>query len=95
MSCCGKKSNRQPVAPGVVGLAKYATRTGLAPSAVIAMRRGTGGCGDCPWNMDMICEHPDCLPCKQRENGGLWHKTAQSDETCPAGRWETAKPPTL
>jgi hypothetical protein len=28
-------------------------------------------CAACEWNVDNICEHPGCAPCRMRGNGGL------------------------
>ena len=44
-------------------------------------------CSLCGWNINGICEHPGCLPCKQRANGGLKWKTSQPQETCPDRKW--------
>jgi hypothetical protein len=44
-------------------------------------------CEACPWNMDWICQHPGCLPCKQRAAGGLKAIITQPGSHCPAGKW--------
>jgi hypothetical protein len=44
-------------------------------------------CATCVFNVNNICEHPACLPCKQRHSGGLTYKTSQPNETCPESKW--------
>lgn len=44
-------------------------------------------CEACQWNVDWICEHPGCLPCRQRRAGGLCARLRQRDATCPAALW--------
>jgi len=67
------------VAHGAIGLAKYVTRTGLAPSVVIARRR----------DLCNACEHADmgfCTVCKCL----LLAKTSLAQERCPLNppKWQ-------
>ena len=43
-------------------------------------------CGACEWNRNWICEHMGCLPCKQREAGGLKEAIKIDTFRCPAGK---------
>jgi hypothetical protein len=44
-------------------------------------------CLACPWNVNWICEHPGCQPCRQRRAGGLKRQLSDPAARCPAGRW--------
>jgi len=44
-------------------------------------------CGACPWNVDWICEHPGCKPCRQRKLGGLRIALDVPGFRCAAGKW--------
>ena len=83
MSCCGGKTNASPVvqaaqtlAHGVVGVTRYVTRQGLAPSGVIAARRED--CKGCDKNKLGFCEVCKCW---------IAAKTSQQQEDCPLGKW--------
>ncbi len=44
-------------------------------------------CGSCKWNVEWICEHPGCRPCRQRKAGGLKSALQSPYFTCPAGKF--------
>jgi len=44
-------------------------------------------CADCSWNVNWICEHPGCKPCRQRRAGGLKRLILDDGTRCPAGKW--------
>ena len=44
-------------------------------------------CGKCEWNVDWVCEHPGCQPCRQRPAGGLKAMIASAGARCPAAKW--------
>ena len=44
-------------------------------------------CLACPWNVNWICEHPGCKPCRQRRAGGLKGLISDPHARCPAGKW--------
>lgn len=43
-------------------------------------------CAACQWNVDWICEHAGCRPCKQRAAGGLKAMILKANFHCPAGK---------
>jgi hypothetical protein len=44
-------------------------------------------CTACSWNINWICEHPGCKPCRQRRAGGLKSLITDPNARCPAGEW--------
>jgi len=44
-------------------------------------------CAVCKWNIDWICEHPGCRPCRQRLAGGLKQMIGKPFFRCAAGLW--------
>ena len=44
-------------------------------------------CSSCQWQIEWICEHPGCRPCKQRVAGGLKALIPSSYSHCAAGKW--------
>ncbi len=44
-------------------------------------------CATCKWNVDWICEHSGCRPCKQRVAGGLKLYLCMASFRCPARLW--------
>lgn len=44
-------------------------------------------CEKCEWNINNICEHSGCKPCKQRSVGGLSEKIRDTAFVCAAGKW--------
>ena len=85
MGCCGQSSDQpaivqaaQTVAHGAVGIVKYVTRTGLAKSAVIAVRRDA--CAGCDQNALGFCKQCKCW---------LNAKTSLLQEKCPLDKWKT------
>lgn len=85
MSCCGQSKGHpaivqaaKTVAHGAVGIMKYVTRTGLAPSAVIAGRREV--CRTCDKNNLGLCGVCKCW---------IAAKSSQQQEDCPLGKWKT------
>ena len=102
MGCCGKSAPVVGVARPMPTGANHAQTqsvkstviypiSGLASSRLIAQRRAA--CDGCAWNMENICQHPGCLPCRDRANGGLAWKTSRLEETCPAGKWDVVNTP--
>jgi hypothetical protein len=86
MSCsgCNPKAGDSAIvqaaktlAHGAVGIVKYVTRTGLAPSAVIAARREA--CKGCDKNDMGLCEVCKCW---------IAAKSSLRQEDCPIGKWE-------
>jgi hypothetical protein len=51
------------------------------------IERAEAHCAKCDWNRDWICEHIGCLPCKQRQAGGLRAQIRQPGTRCPALLW--------
>ena len=45
-------------------------------------------CSTCQWNINWICEHPGCKPCRQRRAGGLKGLILDPTAHCPAGKWQ-------
>jgi len=62
-------------------LAGSAVRSEDQIAAIIAI------CSACQWQMEWICEHPGCRPCKQRVAGGLKTLIPSSYSHCAAGKW--------
>ena len=44
-------------------------------------------CSSCQWQIEWICEHPGCRPCKQRVSGGLKALIPSPYSRCSAGKW--------
>jgi hypothetical protein len=44
-------------------------------------------CAGCEWNIDWVCQHVGCQPCKQVKAGGLKAMLATPGYQCPAGKW--------
>jgi hypothetical protein len=44
-------------------------------------------CQECPWNVNWICEHPGCQPCRQRRTGGLKAQLPDPAARCAANKW--------
>jgi len=44
-------------------------------------------CEECTWNVNWICEHPGCKPCRQRQSGGLKGLILDPRANCPAHKW--------
>ena len=44
-------------------------------------------CSSCQWQIEWICEHPGCRPCKQRVAGGLKALIPSPYSRCSAGKW--------
>ena len=45
-------------------------------------------CAVCEWNVNWICEHSGCQPCKQRAAGGLKLYLRMASFICPAGKFK-------
>ena len=72
------------VIPPSVAAAPAPTRT--VPEDEVARRELI--CAACHWNQAWICEHPGCLPCKQRVAGGLRTMLKLAIYHCPAGKFK-------
>ena len=44
-------------------------------------------CKSCEWNIDWICQHSGCLPCKQSQAGGLKAIIDNPSSRCSTGKW--------
>ena len=44
-------------------------------------------CAGCEWNVNWICEHPGCQPCRQRLAGGLKRMITSPGSRCPESKW--------
>ena len=44
-------------------------------------------CADCQWNVNWVCEHIGCLPCRQRRSGGLKAHFIDLAFKCSAHKW--------
>jgi hypothetical protein len=44
-------------------------------------------CDTCSWNINWVCEHPGCQPCKQRREGGIKPRLIDLNFHCPATKW--------
>lgn len=53
----------------------------------LEMARIQETCERCQWNVDWVCEHPGCLPCRQRRSGGLTAHFIDRAFQCPAKKW--------
>jgi hypothetical protein len=49
-------------------------------------------CAACKWNVNWICEHPGCLPCQQRQSGGLKKMIVSPNFHCTAGYFKLPQP---
>lgn len=65
-----------------------ATQPRATPAPTEAIQRMIGVreliCGSCDWNVDWICEHSGCKPCRQRAAGGLKQALRNPRFQCPA-----------
>lgn len=66
----------------------------LKASEIIAARRkicfgDENGIGKCDWNVDGLCQHPDCKTCpgSQKKTGALLVFTEQPFSRCAANKW--------
>jgi len=74
----------KPVAgPPILPAPPITTITRLAEDVA----RITAICEKCDWQINWICEHSGCRPCKQRSIGGLKVVINQPYSTCPANKW--------
>lgn len=44
-------------------------------------------CEKCEWNINNVCEHSGCKPCRVRAGGGLIEKLKDNSFHCSAGKW--------
>jgi len=44
-------------------------------------------CETCAWNVNDICEHTGCSPCRQRHGGGLKELLKLKSHHCPIGNF--------
>ena len=70
---------------GLSGLAPVPAVVRGVPPADLAEKRRI--CAGCSWNVDWICEHPGCLPCRQRQAGGLRIALEIASFRCAARKW--------
>ena len=76
-----KKTTQHVYNSEVKFLAGASIRSNEQIAAIIAI------CSACQWQIEWICEHPGCRPCKQRVSGGLKALIPSSYSRCAAGKW--------
>ena len=72
-----------PTGGGNVVICKPKPRTDEQIAALEAV------CAECPNNVDWICQHIGCRPCKQQRAGGLKQALRSPYFRCPAGKFKT------
>ncbi len=71
----------------LAGKTLSAASSGVTYRSPAEIERIQAICAGCAWNVEWVCEHVGCLPCRHRRSGGLKAHFIDPAFKCSARKW--------